>query len=258
MSPDSLLSPAQALLRKRGGGESGRFWEPGHPGLNPGLLHEFQAREAGDAAAAAGLVAGLAIAAADGQQPCQHRGAVWLRARRGGGSEGLGGAVIQGAGWAELGGAPECCLFVLAEDTRALLRAGLDTVRSGARVVVIEGRGSLPELDLTASRRLALAAAKAGVLLMVLRSEGEGGPSAAWTRWAVASAPSRALAANAPGLPSFDIELLRHRAGPAGGRWRLEWDRDRREFRDALSGAVAAVPAGGAVAAGSGRGRRAA
>lgn len=244
------------MLRPGAGQGAGGFWQGPAAGLKPACLHEFHAIEPGDAAATAGLVAAVAIGVSGPT--------VWLRARRGGpGGEGIGGAVIQGAGWAELGGDPGHCLFVLAEDGRALLRAGLDAVRSGgARVVVIEGRGRLPELDLTASRRLALAANHAGVLLLLLRSEGALAPTAAWTRWAVASAPSRPLEANAPGLPSFDIELLRHRAGPAGARWRLEWDRDRREFRQprcdsgALPGAVVSLPSGGALAGRIGAGGR--
>ncbi|MDE2405372.1 MAG: hypothetical protein KGM17_11960 [Sphingomonadales bacterium] len=253
MHADSPLLPAAGLLHTRAETCAPAFWQGGAAGLRPAHLHEFHAREAGDAAAAAGLVAAVAIGVSGPT--------VWLRARRGGSAEATAGAVIHGAGWAELGGAPGHCLFVLAEDAKALLRSGLDAVRSGgARVVVIEARGRMPELDLTASRRLALAAGDANVLLLVLRSEADRAPSAAWTRWAVASAPSRPLEANAPGLPAFDIELLRHRAGPAGARWRLEWDRDRREFRDpgepALPGAVVSAPFGGALAAGSGGQRR--
>lgn len=244
--------PATGLLRPRAAQGDALFWQGAAAGLKPAHLHEFHAREPCDAAAAAGLVATIAIT--------RSSPTVWLRARRGGS------AVIQGAGWAELGGDPRHCLFVLADDAPALLRAGLDAVRSGgARVVVIEGHGRMPQLDLTASRRLALAANHADVLLLILRSEAELAPTAAWTRWAVASAPSRALEANAPGLPSFDIELLRHRAGPAGARWRLEWDRDRREFRQpdlsaaSLPGAVVSVPPGRALAPGNGgSGRRAA
>ncbi len=45
--------------------------------------------------------------------------------------------------------------------------------------------------------------------------------------------------ADAPGAPAFDLELLRWRGGPAGTRWRLDWDKDEQAFRDAaLSGAV--------------------
>src|SRR3546814_11674827 len=86
----------------------------------------------------------------------------------------------------------------------------------------------MSELDLTASRRLALAAEKSGTTLLLLRTGADPVPSAAQTRWSVASAPSRAFAANAPGTPTFDITLLRQRSGPSGTSWRLEWNRYQR------------------------------
>src|SRR5204862_316546 len=67
-------------------------------------------------------------------------------------------------------------------------------------------------------------------------------------RGRVSPAPSFALAADAPGPPAFDLELLRRRAGPAGRRWRVEWNRERRAFQplvgQALSGAVLPLAAG--------------
>jgi protein ImuA len=105
-------------------------------------------------------------------------------------------------------------------------------------------------LDLTASRRLALAAEQSGATLFLLRLGAEPAPSAADTRWAVSAAPSEALEANAPGAPTFDIELLRRRSGPSGMRWRLEWNRDRLAFIDpALPGAVVSLSTGRPAAA---------
>ena len=204
-------------------------------GFARGGVHEFYAAKADDGTAAAGLVAALAIGMSG-----NARAVLWLRTERAVRASG----VMQGAGWTELGGTPATCLFALVEDTKSLLRAGGDALRSGAPgVVIVEGWGRMPELDLTASRRLLLAAERSGVTLLLLRIDAQPVPSAAATRWQVASAPSRALAANAPGLPAFDMELLRQRSGPSGLRWRLEWDRDRRIFRDAaLSGAVVPVP----------------
>ena len=60
----------------------------------------------------------------------------------------------------------------------------------------------------------------------------------------------------APGMPAFEIELLRQRGGPAGWRWRVEWDRDRVSFGQGagaqISGDLATVPDGGSLAAGDG------
>ncbi|WP_343056620.1 hypothetical protein [Sphingobium subterraneum] len=198
-------------------------------------MHEFYARETDDASAVAGFVIGLALPMAAG------RTILWLRprhaARRGG--------ILQASGWAELGGSPGACLFALLADDKALLHAALEGVRCPALgAVVVESWGRIRELDLTASRRLALAAEKSGVPLFLLRVDAQPVPSAAQTRWQVAAAPSCALPGNAPGLPAFDIELLRQRGGSAGGRWRLEWDRERSIFREAThSGAVVSVPA---------------
>jgi protein ImuA len=215
-------------------------------GLAYGRVHEFYAAESEDIAAAAGFVLPLVtvMARPEGSDDCP---ALWLRSRRAVRQVG----VVQANGWAELGGQPGDCLFAMIADAKELLKAAVDGLRSGALgAVVVETKGSLPELDLTASRRLALAAEKSGTTLFLLRSGAEPVPSAAETRWRVAAAPSRALPANAPGAPVFDIELLRQRSGPSGLRWQLEWDRDRRIFTEAAAaGALVSLPARGSPAA---------
>jgi protein ImuA len=205
-------------------------------GLAYGCLHEIYAAETADAPSATGF--GLALAAG----MSQNATVLWLRMRR---AVGMGG-VAQANGWAELGGAPGHALLAVVPDAMALLRAGLDALRCGALgAVMIEGWGAMRELDLTASRRLALAAEKSGVPLLLLRVDAEPVPSAAHTRWQVAASPSRALPGNAPGQPVFDITLLRQRSGPAGLTMQVEWDREQRQFREAaLSGAVVSVPFG--------------
>ena len=152
-----------------------------------------------------------------------------------------------GHGLAELGIPPEMLFLVDAPDTIAALRAGADITRCGAvGAVIIEPFGKAAALDLTASRRLALAAGQSGVMTLLLRTGVEPMPSAARTRWQVASAPSTPLPANAPGHPSFDVTLLRHRGGIAGIETRLEWNRDRQSFdQSPLSGGVPAVAFGG-------------
>lgn len=212
-------------------------------GLAHGCVHEVYAAENTDAAAAAGF----AVALATGMSG-QKRGVLWLRSRR----DFAQGGVLQANGWAELGGRPADVIFAAVPDTIALLRAAVDALRcAGLGAVIVEGRGRMHELDLTASRRLALAAEKSGVPLFLLRVDAQPVPSAAQTRWRVAAAPSRALPGNAPGMPVFDLDLLRQKSGPCGLSWRLEWDRDQRQFRDAtLSGAVVPLPADRQVAEG--------
>ena len=213
----------------------------GHPGLDGALgggfargrMHELFAGEVDDAGGVAGFGAMLALRA---QAETPGSAVLWLRTddaeRRSG--------RFHGPGFAELGGDPDTVLLATAPDPVTLLRCAADAARcAGLGAVVVEGWGRFPALDLTASRRLTLAAEKSGATVLMLRIVAGPGPGAAETRWAVRSAASSALEANAPGPAVLDIELLRRRAGPSGMRWHVEWDRDRCAFREpALSGAV--------------------
>lgn len=239
-------------------------------GLARGRVHELFAREAEDAASAGGMAAMLAIRTMRGRIGAESgagTGArvdagtgegeapvLWLRL----GQDARRGSALYAPGLAELGADPAAFLCAMAPDPLALLRAAADAARcSGLAAVIVEAWGRLPALDLTASRRLTLAAEQSGVPLLVLRIDAVPVPSAADTRWSVAAAPSVALEANAPGPAMLDLELLRQRAGPAGMRWRLEWDRDRHAFREpALPGAVVPLPAGRPAAAIDAPGRR--
>jgi protein ImuA len=204
-------------------------------GLTYGRVHELYAADADDGPSTAGFAAMLALRTVGRQAPI-----FWLRtdeAERRGGS-------IHGPGLIELGGDPDSLVLGQAPDTKALLKVAADAARCpGLGALIVEAHGPCPALDLTASRRLALAVEQSGVTLFLLRLAAEPVPSAADTRWAVRAAPSRALDADAPGAPAFEIELLRRRSGPAGMRWRLEWNRDRLIFNDpALPGAVVPLP----------------
>jgi protein ImuA len=208
-------------------------------GLAYGRVHEVYAAEADDASAAAGFVVAL-VTGMGAMEDGGTRTALWLRSER----CVTRGGILNASGWAEMGAAPDQFLFGVVADAQMLLRAAVDALRSSAlTAVIVESWGRMTELDLTASRRLALAAEKSGVPLFLLRIDATPVASAAHTRWQVASAPSHALPGHAPGRASFDIELLRQRSGPSGLRWRLEWDRDQHTFRDAaISGAVVPVP----------------
>lgn len=218
-------------------------------GLRRGQLHEIFANSADDNGSAAGFAAMLALCAT---QP--RKRTLWLRTldapRRGG--------RFNSAGLAELGGDPAALLMAVAPDDTVLLRSAADALRcSGFGAVIIECWGSPAILDLTASRRLTLAAGQAGVTAFMLRLGAREQPSTAETRWSVQSAPSTPLEANAPGHPVLDVTLLRQRSGPAGKSWRMEWNRDQRCFQEParnaangndhsaapLSGAVVSIPA---------------
>jgi protein ImuA len=216
-------------------------------GLAYGSMHEIYAGEVGDAAAAAGFTLAAATGMSGGGISDGANGTprpmLWLRSRRCVGAVG----VFQGAGWADLGGAHDGGLMGVVGDTVGLMRAAVDGLRCGALgAVVMECWGAMRELDLTATRRFALAAEQSGVPLFVLRVDAAPAPSAARTRWQICAAPSQGLAqagpGQAPGRATFDVTLLRQRSGPSGLEWRLEWDREQCQFREALSGAVVSAP----------------
>ncbi len=211
-------------------------------GRRRGGLHEFYAAplphgkgEEGQAAAALALL--LGARACTGKRPL-----MWVRI-----AASRAGACPYAPGLAELGMNPDAMMLMEAPDLAALMIAGVDSVRHGGLgAVVMEVQGRAPRLDLTASRRLALAAECSGTTVLLVRSGAVPTPSAAHSRWEVASAPSTPLAANAPGHPVFDLTLLRQRGGPCGLHVQLEWNREQAIFRTSLSGSVLAVSAGAA------------
>jgi protein ImuA len=178
--------------------------------------HEFYARLTADAVTCAGLALGLAAQSGNGPL-------LWVRLAPFACEAGTPDA----AGLAEFGLDPSRLILAHVRDVRSALQAGLEGARCGAlRAVFIELWGETRLYDLTASRRLALAAKASGVAVFLSRIAADPVPSAAQTRWLLRAAPSRALAARAPGRPAFELVLLRARNGQAGLRYHLEWDRD--------------------------------
>ena len=208
-------------------------------GLARGRLHEAFAQDAKDEGSALGFTAMLTL--------CLTGGAaapvLWLREesaqRR---------SALHGPGLADLGLDPARLILGVLPDAKALLRASVDALRCNALgVVVLELGGNPPLLNLTNSRRLALAAEGSGVTPLLLRlRDARPSPSAAQTRWQISSAASVPLAADAPGHPAMTLSLLRQRGGPAGLDWNVEWDRDAVCFRPAaFSGARLSLSGGG-------------
>ncbi len=250
-----------ALIERRGplAGTNDPACRPtGHPtldqalggGLARGRLHELLA-EGGEAGSGSGFAAML-VHLLSGEWLWLSEERVWRQA-----------GALSATGLAAIGLDPARLILALLPDAATVLRAAVDGLRCPALGgVLIELAGDPRALDLTASRRLALAAEKSGVSVILLRFDGQAVPSAAQTRWRVAAAPSVPLAAGAPGHPAWDLELLRQRGRPAGGIWRVEWDHERGRLRDwherdrhewsgtALPGAV--VPAAADRPAGAG------
>lgn len=204
-------------------------------GLALGAVHEVFAAGAADGPAATGFAMALAARAAPGAR------LVWVRQRMVEAELGR----PHGPGLAAFGLDPGRVLLVRAEDAAAAVRAVQDAARApclGAVVVEIWGEPRI--LDPTTSRRLSLAAGGTGVTVLMVRVAARPAPSAAASRWQVCAAPSRPLAAGAPGAPAFSISLLRHRAGVPPREWLVEWDRDQCRFRDRapLPRRLAALP----------------
>jgi protein ImuA len=203
-------------------------------GLVRRALHEIHAAGSTDMPAASGFAMGLARRAAE------DRPIVWIRQDFLDVETGR----LHPPGLLEHGIDPHRVLVVRARDATEVLRAAGEAVRCPALgAVIVAPWGRAPAVDLTASRRLLLAAEASGVLTLMLRVAAEPAPSAALTRWQVEAAPSRPLEANAPGYPAFAATLLRHRGGLGERRFVMEWDRDAARFRDTGAGAGSGRPA---------------
>jgi protein ImuA len=185
-------------------------------GLLPGALHEVHA---GDWSAG-GFAACLAIRAA-GRKPL-----FWVRPDY----EALEYGGVDPVGLLELGGNPADLFLLRAANATEALAAGADILACPhAGALVLELTGNPKVLDLVASRRLAFAAAASGVTVLLLREGAMEMPSAAMTRWQIASAPSQDK--DDWGAPCFAATLSRNRLGPTGV-WIMQWDMDHGLFRE--------------------------
>jgi protein ImuA len=114
-----------------------------------------------------------------------------------------------------------------------------EALKCRALATVVAECGDVP--DLTATRRLTLAARQGGALGLMLRHKaseaGSPAPSAAQTRWRVAAAPSQPDEFGGLGPTTFSLSLTRNRRGPCGA-WTLAWDHHEHAF-SALSLGVA-------------------
>ena len=160
-----------------------------------------------------------------------------------------------GQGLAGLGIDPGRLIFVRLRTGLDVLRGALEAARCAALgAVIIE---LVKPIDLTASRRLKLAAEKSGVPVLLLRHAdtlaSNAAPNAAQVRWRVGAAPSAPARSGAHshawGQPTFDVTVLKHPSGLSQTRFLIEWDRDRHTFAPALPRSVASVPVGRPLAA---------
>ncbi|HEV7234165.1 MAG TPA: hypothetical protein VGN36_07955 [Sphingorhabdus sp.] len=252
MNSSAALS-AHALRQLAVQGTRGMQWghlATGYPafdqrlkgGLPCAALHEIFSAKSEDIASSSAFALMLALRLRDENRPM-----LWIAEEK---VRLLSGRLYP-PGLVALGGNPDAMVLIETSNARDSLRATADAIRSAAAAaVILSVYGKAPAIDLTATRRLMLAAAHAGVLALLLRFDAEPSPSAAFSRWQIASAPSQPLAASAPGRTVFDVALTRHRGGVAPFSMRLEWNHETRAFRESpLSGGLSALASGGAAGA---------
>ena len=200
-------------------------------GLRHGVLHEvFSA--IGHETAATGFVAGLATRVA------ADKHALWIRQDFSAHEFGE----LSPTGLLELGLDPARMLLLSVGNSNDGLRATNDALSCAALgAVVIEIPGSPKALDLTASRRLTLAATQKTVTAFLLRFNAQPDASTAETRWLVRAAASQTQNEDW-GRPAFEVDLVRNRHGKTG-HWFMEWNCDGRIFQNATADHGAVVSA---------------
>lgn len=191
------------------------LWPEG--GLPRGALHEIAGAEPGLGSFAA--VTGFAAALVGRLGAGRPASAVLWCAR---------GRELYGPGLAAMGLGPQHLIVAETRGDKDLLAAMEEGLRSGVLAAVV---GEVEHMDLTASRRLQLAAEKTGCMALVLRRPakrpGKHGradaPIAAASRWRVGPAPSSGLQDfhQIQAAHLWRLELVRSRCG-AHGSWIVE------------------------------------
>lgn len=217
-------------------------------GLALGALHEVAGRH-GDGAACGFLSALIARLSA------QSDGALlWCRRR----DAHIETGALHAPGLAAFGLDPARLILLSVKRDKDVLWAMREGLACPRLAAVVGEVGAVGAVDLTASRRLQLAAEASGVSGFLLREpEALGAPSAAVSRWHIRPAPSgpvpdfeveqsRGLARGfGPGRPRWQIELMRCR-GTVPSAWCVEWCHETGDFsvaaplsdRPAVSAAV--------------------
>jgi protein ImuA len=215
--------------------------------LNGGLarcaLHEILAARPGDLAAAAGFVLALAIRFAHDRMNDHQAPIIWISedfaALENGG--------LYGPGLAFHGLDPKALVLVQAPNAKEALWSFEEALKCRAPAVVVSEIWSLAKTyDLTASRRLVLAAQKSGTpgLLFApgLTGATDRMSSGAETRFEIRARPSPQLAEAGgrplPGLAAWSVRIAKARASPIGidrALFRpILWDHAEASFHDAL------------------------
>ena len=173
-------------------------------GLRAGALHEVAARTCSlvDDAAATLFLAGIAAREAQNMRAP----VLWASCRND----------LYAPGLAQAGLCSANVIYAQPGDDAALLAVVEDAIRDGTPAAVV---AEAAKVSMVATRRLQLVAAEADIPVLLLRrwrgrsQDPLGEPSAAWTRWRVASAPSQRLTVAGVGRARWSVELARQRTG---------------------------------------------
>ena len=187
-------------------------------GLLLGAVHELSSARPRDHGALAGFAAALAAlinANKDGRQ------IVWIQHDF---------AAVEAGHLYDLCGLPLSSLVVV-QVPRVIdaLWALEETLKCRAVAAVVAEIAEEGSIDLTATRRLSLAARDGGGLGLLLRHRPAATSSASATRWEVTSASGARDAFGGLGHSTFTLSLVKNRYGPCG-RWLLSWDPHERAF----------------------------
>ena len=183
-------------------------------GLAFGHLHEIAPAAPLYLGAAAGFALALAARAKT------HKHALWIQSDFAGHEAGP----LYGPGLTALGLSMQRLLFLRVAHPADVLWAMEESLKSRVlSAVIAELTEDGAAADLTATRRLTLAARDGGGLGLLLRHRISPEPSAAATRWSVAAAPGLTDSFGGLGRTAFSLSLVKNRRGPLG-RWTMQWD----------------------------------
>lgn len=201
--------------------------------LNSSALHEFSPVLSSHLGAATGFVLALAARVSARKQ------VLWIRPQFADGEAGL----LYGHGVALLGLPLDRVLTLRVARSIDALWAMEEALKCRAVACVI---AELPDnggiADLTATRRLSLAARRGGGFGFLFRHRASSFSSSAETRWEVAAAPSSPDRFGGLGRIAFALSLTKNRRGPTG-HGTVTWNHHDRSF-SALSLDMAAPALG--------------
>jgi protein ImuA len=186
-------------------------------GLALGQVHELAPQGHFHIGAATGFALGLAV--------LSRRPVVWVQQD----FAALEAGAPYGLGCSLFGLSPSRLLLVRATKPEDVLFAMEESLKACVTVI-----GELAEdgkaADLTATRRLSLAAQKGGAgLALLFRHRTQVSPSAAATRWEISGALGRCDGTNGLSPTNFLLKLMKNRRGPCG-QWVLQWDHHEHRF----------------------------